>query len=157
MAQIRIDDGTKEYKIENQYGKEICRIHFRPADLALLDRFENISSTLQDALKPLQDRVLKSDGSPADDKGWEALKEAEAAVIAKFNELLDTDDLGDIFKTRSPFSSVGGRFFCEIILAAIGEVIVKEIEKEAAATQKRLAKYMPEPEADNAGAASADA
>lgn len=155
MAQIRIDDGTKEYKIENQYGKEICRIHFRPADLALLDRFERVSETLQDALKPLQDRVLKSDGTPADDQGWAALKEAEAAVIAKFNELLDTDDLGEIFKTRSPFSAVGGRFFCEIILAAIGDVIVKEVEKEAAATQKRLAKYMPE--AEDAGAAPADA
>ena len=148
MANIRIDDSTKEYKIENQYGKEICRIHFRPADLALLDRFEHVSDTLQD-------RVLKSDGSPADDQGWDALKEAETAVIAKFNELLDADDLGEIFKTRSPFSAVGGRFFCEIILSAIGDVIVKEIEKEAAATQKRLAKYMPE--ADGAGAASAGA
>ena len=158
MTKIRIDDGTKEYKIENQYGREICRVHFRPADLALLDRFEQVSSKLPDALAPLKDKAVRTDGTPANqtDEDWAALKAAEAEIVRQFNELLDSDDIGEVFKKHSAFSVVGGKFFCEVLLEAIGEVITEELRKEAEATQKRLAKYLPE-DAQDAGAATADA
>ena len=158
MGSIRIDDGTKEYKIENNSGKEICRIHFRPADLALMDRFENISATLGDVLEPLKEIGLMTDGTPEDQtaQGWETLKKAEAEVIRKFNELFDTDDLGEAFKTRSAFSSIGGKFFCEVLLDAIGGVIAEEFAKEAEATRARIEKYLPTAEEQTDAGAAAD-
>ena len=154
MGTIRIDDGTKEYKIENQYGKEICCIHIRPADLSLLDRYEAASTGMVDALEPLRGLALHGDGTPSDEETWAALKQAEESVIAKFKELLDTDDVADIFKTRRAFSSVGGRFFCEVVLTAIGYVIKEEFEKEAAATRERISKYLPAEKQTDAGAAA---
>lgn len=155
---IRIDDGTREIKIENQYGREICRVHFRPADLALLDRFESMNANLSTAMEPLKDMTVKGDGSPTDDSeaGWAALKQAEAEVIRLFNDLLDSDDIGEVFKKHSAFSVVGGKFFCEVLLEALGEVIAEEFKKEAEATKARLGKYLPEDEQD-AGAVTADA
>lgn len=154
MGTIRIDDGTKEYKIENQYGQEICRIHIRPADLSLLDRYEAISESMVDALDPLRSIALRVDGTATDEENWAALKQAEETIVAKFKELLDTDDVADIFKTRRAFSSVGGQFFCEIVLLAIGDVIKEEFEKEAAATRERISKYLPAEESTDAGAAA---
>ena len=154
MGTIRIDDGTKEYKIENQYGQEICRIHIRPADLSLLDRYEAISESMVDALDPLRSIALRGDGTATDEEKWAALKQAEETIVAKFKELLDTDNVADIFKTRRAFSSVGGQFFCEIVLLAIGDVIKEEFEKEAAATRERISKYLPAEEPTDAGAAA---
>lgn len=154
MGTIRIDDGTKEYKIENQYGQEICRIHIRPADLSLLDRYEAISESMVDALDPLRSIALRGDGTATDEENWAALKQAEETIVAKFKELLDTDDVADIFKTRRAFSSVGGQFFCEIVLLAIGDIIKEEFEKEAAATRERISKYLPAEELTDAGAAA---
>lgn len=151
MGTIRIDDGTKEYTIVNQYGKEICKIHFRPADLSLLDRYNAVSAEMVNALEPLREISLKADGTT--DESLDALKKAEETVIGKINELFDSDDAADIFKTRRAFSTVGGRFFCEVVLAAIGDVIAAEFEKEAQATRDRIGKYLPEDEQD-AGAAA---
>lgn len=155
MGTIKIDDGTKEYRIVNQYGKEICKVHFRPADLSLLDRYNAISESLPEVLAPLQEIALKSDGTTSDD-GWDALKRAEEAVVAKFNELLDTDDIAGVFAQRRAFSTVGGRFFCEIVLLAIGEVVSEEFEKEAKATSARLGKYLPTAEEQTDAGAAAD-
>ena len=158
MGTVRIDDGTREFKIENNYGKEICRIHFRPADLSLLDRFEKISGSLSTAIEPLREIGVQTDGAPEDEseRGWAAMKQAEAEVIRLYNELLDADDLGEVFKTRSAFSVIGGKFFCEILLEAIGGVIAEAFEEEAKLTRDRIAKYLPE-DAQDAGATTANA
>ena len=155
MGTIRIDDGTKEYQIVNKYGQEICKIHFRPADLSLLDRYKEISGSLSETIEPLKELSLKADGT-AEDESWEILKSVEDSVIEKFGELLDTDDVSDIFKKRRAFSSVGGRFFCEIVLLAIGEAISEEFQKEAEATSKRISKYMPPDEDQTDAGAAAD-
>lgn len=155
MGTIRIDDGTKEYRIVNRFGKEICKIHFRPTDLSLLDRYQEISKSMESAIEPLKELSLKADGT-TEDESWEILKSVENSVIEKFGELLDTDDVSEIFKTRRAFSSVGGRFFCEIVLLAIGEAISEEYKKEAEETSKRISKYMPPDEDQTDAGAVAD-
>lgn len=154
MGTIRIDDGTKEYAIVNQYGKEICKIHFRPADLSLLDRYNEITDSMVDALDPLRGLALKADGTSTDETGWEVLKQAEQTIIEKFTELFDADDVAGIFAKRRAFSTVGGRFFCEVVLLAIGDVIKAEFEAEAAATRDRISKYLPAEDQTDAGAAA---
>ena len=71
------------------------------------------------------------------------------------------DEADEIFKTRSPFSSIGGVFFVERVLNAIGEAITAQIKEEAALSQARIAKYVDDVAEDevseNAGATAENA
>ena len=156
MKQIIIDDGTREYQITNQFGKEICRVHFRPGDVSIVGRYQRMRAKFSEIIAPLAELDISAAGEAADDAGVEALGKADANFRETLNELLDSDDAADIFKERNPFSSVGGQFFCEIVLNALGEIIKEVTAEEAAKAEKRIAKYI-ESEAPNAGQASADA
>ena len=139
---ITIDDGTREYEIQNTYGQRIAVVHFRPGDISLADRYQTMRESFSDIVKPLADIDIKADGTAEDDAGIEALRKADAAFRGKLQELLDSDDVGCIFEKRNPFSSVGGRFFCEGILEALGGIIGDVMAEEAEASRKRTAKYI---------------
>lgn len=156
MKQIIIDDGTREYQITNQYGQEICRVHFRPGDVSLVSRYKKMREDFHKIIAPLAELNITAEGEAADDAGLEALNKADANFRETLNKLLDSNDVADIFKKRNPFSSVGGRFFCEVVLEALGTVIREVAAEEAAASEKRIAKYI-EREAPDAGQPAADA
>lgn len=157
MKQIKIDDGTREYLITNQFGKEICRVHFRPGDVSLVSRYKAMREQFGQIIEPLTKLDISAAGEAVNDAGVEALEQVNQKFKQTLNDLLDSDDAADIFKTRNPFSSVGGRFFCEIVLDALGELIGEVMSEEAAASEKRIAKYLEKPEAQNAGQPAADA
>ena len=156
MKQIIIDDGTREYQITNQYGREICRVHFRPGDVSLVSRYKEMRDDFHKIIAPLAELNITAEGEAADDAGLEALAKADANFRKTLNKLLDSDDAADVFKQRNPFSSVGGRFFCEVVLEALGTIIRDVAAEEAAASEKRIAKYI-EREAPDAGQPAADA
>lgn len=33
-----VDDGTREIPLVNKFGKLICKVYMRPADMSILDR-----------------------------------------------------------------------------------------------------------------------
>ena len=141
MAVITIDDGTREYTIENKYGQEICKLHFRPADLSIAERYNAMRNSFSDIVKPLENISINADGT-ANDDDIAVLHEVDMNLRAKINELLDMDDADSIFAKRNPFSSVGGKFFVENVLDAIGGIIADEIEAETKASAKRMKKYL---------------
>lgn len=141
---LTIDDGTRAIPVENQFGQPICTIHIRPADISILDRYTAMREGLDEMLKPLEGIGVNADGTAEFEQDWAKLKAVEAALIERLNRLLDTTESARIFESRNPFSSVGGRFFCENVLDAIGDLIANAITEEAEQTQKRIAKYMPE-------------
>ena len=120
---ITIDDGTREYEIQNQFGKTIAVVHFRPGDISIADRYQSMRDSFSEIVQPLADIDIKADGTAEDDAGIEAIRKADAALRDKLQELLDSDDAGEIFSKRNPFSSVGGRFFCESVIDALGGII----------------------------------
>ena len=137
-----VDDGTREVTLVNTFGKVICRIHFRTGEIAIMDRFNALTHDLPEMLKPLQQVDIKADGTAADaDKGWAVIKKVEGMLKQRINALLDMDEADEIFKTRSPFSSVGGVFFVERVLDAIGDAITAQIKEETALSQARIAEY----------------
>lgn len=140
--QITIDDGTREYEIVNTYGKTIAVVHFRPGDISLADRYQTMRDSFSEIVKPLADIDINPDGTADGDAGIEAIRKADKAFRDKLNELLDSDDAGEIFKSRNPFSSVGGRFFCEGVLDALGGIIGDVMAEEAEASLKRTSKYI---------------
>lgn len=155
MKRIIIDDGTREYEICNRFGKVICVLHFRPSDISIAERYREMRETFGDIVKPLAELDIQADGTAADDAAMDALHEADVALRKALARLLDSDDAADIFAARNPFSSVGGKFFCEIVLDAIGGIVEDVMTEETEASRKRTSKYIEED--SDARAAAADA
>ncbi len=153
---IRLDDGTREYVIENNFGEEICKLHFRPSDISLVDRWQRMRDKFLDAIKPLESIDINADGTATTDAGINALREADQNLRAAFGELLDSKDIGDIFRTRSPFSIVGGHFFCERVTDMLNGIISGVLAEEAEASRKRTAKYIETEDSNAAGQPAAD-
>lgn len=138
-----VDDGTREVTLVNTYGKVICRLHFRTGELAIMDRFNALTADLPKIVEPLERVDMDADGSATDNvDGWAIVKQVEGNIKQRINALLDMDEADEIFKTRSPFSSIGGVFFVEHVLNALGEAITAQIKEEAALSQARIAKYV---------------
>lgn len=137
-----VDDGTREVPLLNTFGKEICRVHFRPADYSILDRYNALMGGFDEMVEPLKHITIKNDGTAEFEKDWAVVKQVEATLKDKINDLFDMEDADAIFAKRHPFSSVGGQFFCFHVLAALGAVIEQAISEEAALSEARMAKYM---------------
>ena len=49
-----LDDGTREITLVNNYNKVICRIHFRPSDISIMDRYDLLTKDFDKIIEPLQ-------------------------------------------------------------------------------------------------------
>lgn len=137
-----VDDGTREIPLVNKFGKLICNVYIRPADMSILDRYEDLMRDFEEIVKPLAEVDIKSDGTAAFDEGWAVLKGVETELKRRINLLFDMEEADDIFAKRNAFSSVGGEFFCTRVLAALGDVIVSAVKEETALSQERMKKYL---------------
>ena len=135
-----IDDGTQEIALVNTYGRPICKIYIRPADWSILDRVSAFQSHIEEMIKPLATMNLNSDGTVEGD-GWETLKKVEKDFIQGLSDLFDTN-AEDIFKRRSPFSSVNGKFFGLVVVEALSQLITEAVEKDIKAAEKRVSPYL---------------
>lgn len=144
MKKIVIDDGTREYNIVNKFGKAICKLHFRPGDISIAERYRELQEEFAGIVKPLSEMDINADGTASDDAAMKAIHEADMNLRKALEKLLDSDDAADVFKARNPYSSVGGKFFAQIVLDAIGNIVGEVIAEEAEASMKRTAKYIEE-------------
>lgn len=144
-----IDDGTREIPLVNKFGKLICNIYIRPADISILDRYNALAADFKDIVEPLKDINIKNDGSAAFDEEWAIMKSVEAELKARINALFDMEEADEIFKNRSPFSSVGGKFFCESVIEVIGEIITEAVKEEMALSKERTDKWLSDIQAAN--------
>ena len=141
-ATFVIDDGTREYTLTNPYGQVICRLHIRPGDFSIIDRYNALVKGLGKLMGPHKEIDLKSDGTAMFDEDWEKLKQVERLLIQQLNRLFDTDEIGEIFARRNAFSSIGGRFFVERVIDAFGDVISAAMKEEAELSKARMDKYL---------------
>ena len=137
-----IDDGTRKIPLVNTFGKLICHIYIRPADLSILDRYKQLNTDFKDIIEPLKGMSLKNDGTADFDADWQVLKSVENELKRRINALFDMEEADEIFAKRNPFSSVGGKFFCESVIEAIGSIIVQAVEDEMAQSKHRTDKYL---------------
>lgn len=141
FSHVVVDDGTREVPILNKFGKEICKIYFRPTDYSIIDRYNKVMARLNGVLEPLSGIALERDGSAQNDSDWELLKSVEKRLKEEINFLFDMDEADAIFSTRDPFSSVHGEFFCTNVLNALGEFIKAAFEEEARLASERISEY----------------
>lgn len=139
---IVIDDGTRELILKNQFGTVICKLHIRTGDLSFMDRYTELMNDLGDVVKPLSGVSLNADGTAGFDAEWAVIKQVEADLMKRLSTLFDTDEVSTIFKHRHMFSSIGGEFFVEKVLAALGAEINEAIKQETELSKQRMSKYL---------------
>lgn len=154
---VMLDDGTREIVLVNTFGKEICRLHFRTADVSIYERYKALMGDFESIVKPLSDLSINRDGTSSVDHDFTILKMVEDNLKQKINELFDMDEADLLFATRNPFSSVGGKFFAEHVLDALGGVIAKAINEEAKLSEQRVQKYLSDIKDVNANAGTTPA
>ena len=152
-----IDDGTWEIPVKNKFGMEICKIYFRPADLSIIDRYNNMMEGFDQMIEPLKNLSLNNDGTATFEKDWQVLKQVEEDLKDKINKLFGMQDADKLFENGSPFSAVIGAFYCLHVLNALIAVVNAAIEDEAKLSQKRMAKYLTDIEQPKKAGVSSNA
>ena len=138
-----LDDGTREITLVNSYNKVICRIHFRPSDISIMDRYNTLTKDFDKITAPLKQIDINPDGTTDEniEDNWAILKKVEGELIQRINALLDSDDANEIFSVRNAFSSINGKFFVEHVIEMLGNVISAYLEEEAELTKARITPY----------------
>lgn len=137
-----LDDGTKEITVVNPYGQVICKLHFRPGDVSIYDRYKALMDDLDSIMQPMADIGVNNDGTANSDAEWAVLKQVEDEIKKRINALLDSNDADGLFATRSPFSSVNGVFYVENVLTVLGKIIAQTIAEESKMSQDRVKKHL---------------
>ena len=140
---IVIDDGTEEVPITNLRGQRVGVFYVRPTDLGIVHRYEEFVKDFDTVLEPVQRANINSDGSAKDndDRTINALREAEKRLSDKLNTLFDGNFSEAFFGKMNPFSIVGGRFYCEVAIEAVGAYIQKRFDHEMNLAQSRVERY----------------
>lgn len=123
---IVIDDGSKEFTIENQYGETLAVFRFRPTDTNIISRFEEVQKFFENFTTGEN----------------ESVQDCEQRVIKQIDYLVGADTGSSLFSILGPFSPMAnGKLFVEVCMENLCEVISKEFDVRIEKTQSRVSKY----------------
>ena len=137
---IKIDSNVKNYDFVDSDGNVLVTISFNPSDINIVRRYEETMRALTEVKFKFSNRSAKTDLA-------KLLDEVDAITYEKIDYLLNAKVSDKIFSIMGPFSPLeSGKFFVEIVMDAIGQIIKTENKKRAdkveAAINKHTAKYM---------------
>ena len=142
---LTIDDGLEAITIQNRFGHELGVFYFRPTDTGIIDRYNEALTMLEKAVAPLQTNKLpastEDDTEAAAAVILNALNAAKVELYKAFDYLFDANVSEAFFSRVNPFTITGGRFFCELVLEAVGSYIAERIGVEVKKLNQRTAKY----------------
>lgn len=142
--EIVIDDGSQRIPIKNKDGEEIGVFFFRPTDIAIINRYNESVGKIDDVVKPLEDINISATGEAediTDEAAVSALNEAEKRLFDLCDYIFGGNMSEAFFGKMHPFSPVGGEFYFEKALAAVGAFISAQFNQETAKISKRVTKY----------------
>ena len=142
--EIVVDDGSERVPIKNTFGDEIGVFYFRPTDIGIVNRYNKIAKDFEKITEPLEDADVGPDGAasdPLDEESIAALNEAEKRLYEATDYLFGGEMSKAFFGSMHPFSPVGGRFYCEIAIEAVGNFISGRFDTQTDAITKRIEKY----------------
>jgi len=141
---IVVDDGSVEVPILSKRGEVIGRFWFKPTDIGIVDRYNQMASEFDKITEPLENLTINPDGTAAGgEEQEEALREATERLYGACNRLFDSEGMADaFFGAMHPFSPVGGQFYCERVLEAVRQYINAQFASEAKQISARAKKYM---------------
>ena len=118
---------------------------FRPTDTGIIDRYNEALVMLEKAVAPLQTNELpvtaEDDNDAAAAAILAALNAAKVELYKAFDYLFDANVSEAFFSRVNPFTITGGRFFCELVLEAVGSYIAERIGVEVKKLNQRTARY----------------
>lgn len=145
MTEIVIDDGSVEVPIKNKRGEQIGVFYFRPTDIGIIDRYNEIAGKFDEITAPLENVNIKPDGTADENEQAEAEAEAFHEAEKRLYEACDYMFGGNMseafFGSMHPFSPVNGSFYCESALMAVGKYISAQFDKETEKISKRVQRY----------------
>ena len=136
-AAIVVDDGSRRVPIHNALGEEIGQFRFHPTDIGIIERYNRMVEHFDEITRPLEQFAGEDEAAQA-----EALREAEKRLYEAVNGLFGGDAAGAFFGEMHPFSPVGGAFYCEAVLKAVGAYISEQFDAETARFSSRMEKYL---------------
>lgn len=140
---IVVDDGSVKEIIRNKQGDEIGVFYFRPTDIGIIDRYNKVASDFDKITEPLEHININPDGTVDEKNEAEAaaMKEAEKNLYDACNYLFGGNFAEAFFGSMHPFSPVGGRFYCENALDAVGKYISRQFDREVSKVNNRVNHY----------------
>ncbi|MBR4078225.1 MAG: hypothetical protein IKK17_06435 [Oscillospiraceae bacterium] len=139
---IVVDDGSVKETILNKFGEEVGVFYFRPTDVGMVDRYNEIAEKFDKITEPLEQVDINPDGTTdGDDASMEAMREAENRLYEACDYLLGGNFSDAFFGKMKPFSPVNGRFYCEIAIDAVGQYISQQFDRETQKVNHRVLKY----------------
>lgn len=140
---IVVDDGSVRQPILNKYGDEIGVFYFRPTDVGIMQRYEEMIKGFDKITEPLSGININHDGTvnPENDAEVAAITEATKRLYEAVDRLFNGNMSEAFFGKMNPFSPVGGVFYCEHALNAVGKFIEGKFAEEGRHLSSRMQKY----------------
>jgi len=141
--QIVVDDGSVRVPIRNKQGDELGVFYFRPTDLGIIDRFNSMAGEIDKIIAPLENIDINPDGTADsnDETVLSAMREAEQHLYAACDKMFGGNMSEAFFGKMHPFSPIGGHFYCENALNAVGQYVSKQFDAEIKKVNARVSKY----------------
>ena len=134
---ITVDDGSRRVPIMNTLGEEIGAFVFRPTDIGIIGRYNDLVARFDEITAPLQAAADADEAGVAD-----ALERAGSMLSDAVNALFGSEDAADAFFGRmNPFSPVDGEFYCQQVLRCVGDYIGKAFDTETARFSEKAKAY----------------
>lgn len=142
--ELIVDDGVQRVPIKNMAGDEIGVFYFRPTDIGIINRYNEVASKFDEIVAPLENIGIAADGTAesSDEDAISALNEAEKRLFEACDYIFGGNMSEAFFGKMHPFSPVGGVFYCETVLAKVGAFISDQFAKETNKIGSRLNKYV---------------
>lgn len=141
LNQIDIDDGLELVEIKNKRGDKIGEFYFSPTDVGIVDRYNTAIQRFEEAILPMlneDDNAEETDNPAAFVEKLNAVKEK---LFDTMDYLFDSSVSKAFFSKVNPFTLVGGYFYCEKVLEAIGQFITQRLNVEVKHLNERTARY----------------
>lgn len=140
---ITVDDGLVEVPVKNKHGDQIGVFYFRPTDVGIIDRFNSMVADFDKIVEPVENININPDGTADEEDAAtvSALKQAEERLYEAFNKLFGGNFAEAFFAKMHPFSPVGGKFYAENALEAVGAFLSAQFDAEIKKVNARVTKY----------------
>ena len=139
---ISVDDGLRLVPINNKLGQQIGVFAFRPTDVGIIARFNEMARRWDDEVrKPLD--ALGDAPDVTDPEVEAALQKAKERLFALCDYAFGGNMSEAFFGSMNPFSPVDGGIYCENVLSAVSDFLAAQFDRETAKINKRVEKYLP--------------
>lgn len=139
---ITVDDGMQAVPITNKLGREVGTFYFRPTDIGIIDRYNEVISKVPDIFKPLEDINISPDGTADTDAEMAVLKEAEEKLFELCDYLFGGNLSEAFFGSMHPFSPLAdGVFYCENALDGVGNFVSAQFQRSVKGVERRINGY----------------